>query len=248
VVADQLAREADQDWRDDRPPRPLRNIPASRGRGIATDIRRYPVADRPTAGTARASMTGAGVRGIGKSGERYACMQANRTRFSSGALQWQVSIALCQRGWRFAVAKAGERHDADRKTGAIRRIPVSYHYRTPFREGLASLRGRRDGRHMMGSEGEAEQSENRPAEAELCLPANSPHPSSPRGVLSAEAELRVLRYTAAVLASLRQRNSVPSIHMRCMTIARRRARATIAFLAPRRRATCLPQALSQDHV
>src|SRR3954447_22404553 len=53
---------------------------------------------------------------------------------------------------------------------------------TPSREVLASLRGRRDGRHMMGSEGEAEQSETRPAEAEPCFPANSPRPSSPRGV------------------------------------------------------------------
>src|SRR3954447_13569108 len=60
---------------------------------------------------------------------------------------------------------------------------LSYSYRTPSREVLASLRGRRAGRHMMGSEGEAEQSETRLAEAEPCLPANSPHPSSPRGVL-----------------------------------------------------------------
>ena len=59
---------------------------------------------------------------------------------------------------------------------------LSYSYRTPSREVLASLRGRRDGRHMMGSEGEAEQSEHRPAEAEPCFPANSPRPSSPRGV------------------------------------------------------------------
>src|SRR3954471_3777526 len=59
---------------------------------------------------------------------------------------------------------------------------LSYSYRTPSREVLASLRGRRWGRHMMGSEGEAEQSETRPAEAEPCFPANSPRPSSPRGV------------------------------------------------------------------
>src|SRR3954463_12860766 len=59
---------------------------------------------------------------------------------------------------------------------------LSCSYLTPSREVLASLRGRRDGRHMMGSEGEAEQSEERPAEAEPCLPANSPRPSSPRGV------------------------------------------------------------------
>src|SRR3954462_612129 len=59
---------------------------------------------------------------------------------------------------------------------------LSYSYRTPSHEVLASLRGRRYGRHMMGSEGEAEQSEHRPAEAEPCFPANSPRPSSPRGV------------------------------------------------------------------
>src|SRR3954471_5804197 len=68
------------------------------------------------------------------------------------------------------------------------------------------------------------------------------------GRFSAEAELGPPGYATAVSASLRQRNSVPSTHMRCMTTARRRARATIAFLAPRRRATCMPQALSQDHV
>src|SRR4051794_3227417 len=50
---------------------------------------------------------------------------------------------------------------------------LSYSYRTPSREVLASLRGRRDGRHMMGSEGEAEQSETRPAEAEPCFPQGS---------------------------------------------------------------------------
>src|SRR4051794_24124867 len=62
----------------------------------------------------------------GRLGERLADAfeQANRAHFSSGALQWQVSIALCRRGRRLAVAKAGERHDADRKTGGSRRIPV----------------------------------------------------------------------------------------------------------------------------
>jgi hypothetical protein len=38
----------------------------------------------------------------------------------------------------------------------------------------------------------------------------------------------------AASASLRQRNSVPSIHIRCRMTARRRASATIAFLASRR--------------
>src|SRR4051794_11164135 len=100
---------------------------------------------------------------------------------------------------------------------------------------------------MMGSEGEAEQSEHRPAEAEpRSLRTRLVH--RPReGSVSAEAELRSDQAAAAAFVSLRQRNSVPSIHMRCMTTARRRARATIAFLAPRRRATCMAQDLSQDH-
>src|SRR5712671_2543027 len=38
VVADQPAREADQDRREGRPPRPLRHIPNGRGRGAATDV------------------------------------------------------------------------------------------------------------------------------------------------------------------------------------------------------------------
>src|ERR1700693_5527862 len=35
--------------------------------------------------------------------------------------------------------------------------------------------------------------------------------------------------------------------MRCMITANRRARATIAFFIPRRRAICIAQALSHDH-
>ena len=57
VVADQPAREADQDRCQGRQPRPLRYFPARRGRGVATDICRYPVADRPVAGAARAGMS-----------------------------------------------------------------------------------------------------------------------------------------------------------------------------------------------
>jgi N-methylhydantoinase A/oxoprolinase/acetone carboxylase beta subunit len=80
-------------------------------------------------------MTGAGVRGIENSGERYAFVQANRACFSSGALQWEVSIALGRRRRRFAVAKAGERRDAGRKTNGIRRIPV-YTYSMPDQESV----------------------------------------------------------------------------------------------------------------
>src|ERR1700716_1420197 len=49
------------------------------------------------------------------------------------------------------------------------------------------------------------------------------------------------------LASRVHRNSVSSTHMRCMITASRRARATIAFFIPRRRAICMAQALSHDH-
>src|SRR3954454_24423083 len=124
VVADQLARKADQNRREGRQSRPIRHVPARRGRGAETDVRRNPIADRPTAGTARASMTGAGVSGVGKSGEKYAFLQANRARFGSGALQWQVLIALRLRQRRFAVTKAGERCETGRETDGIRRIPV----------------------------------------------------------------------------------------------------------------------------
>ena len=58
----------------------------------------------------------------------------------------------------------------------------------------------------------------------------------------------VLDPSHAAATSLVQRNSVPSTQMRCMITARRRASATIAFFIPRRLATCIAQALSQDHL
>ena len=56
VVADQPVREADQDWREGRQPRTLHHVPNGRGGGIATDVCRHPVADRPAPGTTRARM------------------------------------------------------------------------------------------------------------------------------------------------------------------------------------------------
>jgi hypothetical protein len=61
VVADQPAREADQDRRQGREPRSLRYVPDGRGRGAAADAPRHPTADRPTAGAACASVRGAGI-------------------------------------------------------------------------------------------------------------------------------------------------------------------------------------------
>ena len=51
----------------------------------------------------------------------------------------------------------------------------------------------------------------------------------------------------AAAASLVQRNSVPSVQMRCIMTAKRRASATIAFFIPRCLAIFIAQALSQDH-
>ena len=57
VVGDQPARVADQDRREGRQPRSLRDIPDGRGRSAATNVPRNPVADCAAAGTARGGMT-----------------------------------------------------------------------------------------------------------------------------------------------------------------------------------------------
>src|SRR5271168_4548483 len=85
---------------------------------------------------------------------------------------------------------------------------------------------------------------------------NSPHPSSREGHPStARWNLSFLLlglilngfHAAAAACSRVQRNSVPSIQMRCMITASRRASATIAFFIPRRLAICMAQVLSQHH-
>ena len=84
--------------------------------------------------------------------------------------------------------------------------------------------------------------------------ADSPHPSSREGHHSTAGwsssflllRLMLCRHAAGT-ASRVHRNSVPSTQMRCRITANRRASATIAFFFPRRLATCIAQALSQDH-
>ena len=123
----------------------------------------------------------------------------------------------------------------------------------------ASLRNRRQGPSMMGSEDKVEQSLPRPYRRRTAGPsghANSPHPSSREGhhstarwnssFLLLDLILYGFHATAAACSRV-QRNSVPSTHMRCMITANRRASATIAFFTPRRLAICIAQALSQDH-
>jgi len=58
VVADQPAREADQDRRQGRQPWPLHCLPDGRGRGAAADVSGNPIADRPAPGAVGPGMTG----------------------------------------------------------------------------------------------------------------------------------------------------------------------------------------------
>src|SRR3974390_788287 len=51
----------------------------------------------------------------------------------------------------------------------------------------------------------------------------------------------------AVAASLVHLNAVPSVQMRCIITAKRRASATIAFFIPRCLAIFIAHALSQEH-
>jgi hypothetical protein len=82
----------------------------------------------------------------------------------------------------------------------------------------------------------------------------SPHPSSREGHRSTTwwnssflLSLLIPHRSHPAATSRVHRNSVPSIHMRCMITASRRARATMAFFRPRRLAIVIAQALSQDH-
>ena len=65
LVADHTAGEADQDRREDGPPRPLCHGPDGRGCRVGTDVRTDPCAHHPAAGTACAGMTRA-VVGAGR--------------------------------------------------------------------------------------------------------------------------------------------------------------------------------------
>jgi hypothetical protein len=62
VVANQPARQADQDRRQGRQPRALRHFPNGEGRRAAEDVPRNSLADRAAAGTTCTGMTGRSVR------------------------------------------------------------------------------------------------------------------------------------------------------------------------------------------
>jgi hypothetical protein len=129
----------------------------------------------------------------------------------------------------------------------------------PVDGGPIPLRNRHQGRSIMGSEDEAEQSFGRPCrQCDGRSKRKYELTSSivPRGTSfhrKVELEFPPIGsdpsrcHAAAAACSLVQRNSVPSTHIRCMITANRRASATIAFFIPQRLAICIAQALSHDH-
>src|SRR5215468_3294779 len=143
----------------------------------------------------------------------------------------------------------------------VKRFQTIHHYSVDVAHGLALLFGiGTRGPSIMGFEDEVEQSFGRPCrqferqvQADMRTyfihrPARG-HLSTAGWISSFLLSALILNgFHAAVAATSRvHRNSVPSIHMRCMMTASRRARATIAFFIPRRLAICMAQALSQDH-
>ena len=104
----------------------------------------------------------------------------------------------------------------------------------------------------MGSEEPTEQSKMRLRVGMPTRPSRICELAVPRplaGRCLGRTDARPSSYANGAVASgrLPQSNSVPSIQMRCRMTAIRRARATIAFLCPRRRDTCAAQAFSADH-
>jgi hypothetical protein len=119
VVADQSAREADQDRRKGRQPWPLRDVPDGRGRGIGADVRRHPIADRPAAGTAYARMRGQRDQVPPATTAELRLDAAAAAEFSACRCQPLALTASCSRRGRFAVAQALQKGDSAPKRREI---------------------------------------------------------------------------------------------------------------------------------
>jgi hypothetical protein len=104
-------------------PWPLRDLAAGGGRGIATDVRRYPVSDRPATGIAHASMRGAAIKRGKREGERYASMRADQCVSPFRRPQPPGLIVSCWHRARFAVAQTGHRGDPGLETGREPQLP-----------------------------------------------------------------------------------------------------------------------------
>src|SRR5712691_10019999 len=88
------------------------HFPAGRGGGVATDVRRHPVADRPAPGTTHASMTGA--RQICDRRERWrrcALVQANQRVYRLAAVGRLLLTNCCGRDARFTVVETPQKGD-----------------------------------------------------------------------------------------------------------------------------------------
>ena len=88
LVADDVAREAGQDRRPDRPARALRRLPAGRGRRAAGTVRRDPAPDQPLARTARGRLIGVNDGAAGTEGRtmrRWLEEPAERPRPAPGS-------------------------------------------------------------------------------------------------------------------------------------------------------------------
>jgi hypothetical protein len=66
------------------------NRPAGRNHGVAADVRRHPVADRPAAGITRTGMSGAGSLCGKQRREKYASVYANQRNSAFRGLDRRV--------------------------------------------------------------------------------------------------------------------------------------------------------------
>ncbi len=124
VVADQPARETDQDRREGRQPWPLRHIPNGRGLGIAADVLRHPVADRPASGIAYARMRGEWDQMPRATTPELRLDAVGAAQFSAWRCQPLALTASCSRQGRSAVAQAVQKGDPAPGTLGIWRMSV----------------------------------------------------------------------------------------------------------------------------
>ena len=126
VIADQPAREADQNRREGRQPRTLRHVPDGRGRGTATDVCRHSVVDRSAPRAARTGMTGVIVQQVASGDRRGLCRCTQTSAMQpSGALARRLRARFCSPRARIAVAQGAQRCNDRRKTAGIRRMSVN---------------------------------------------------------------------------------------------------------------------------
>ena len=176
--------------------------------------------------------------------------RVNRTGFRNGPLGVKLLVSTSrilgaprERVHRGAVASAASR-------ACFHRLR---------RRSLASVRGRRDGRHMMPSEETVSLSNHawfvgwRPLPVLRLHRLHRPGDGTPdeaglvRTASNSPSFLVQARTSCGAFdVSFVQRKLVPSAHIRCKTTPIFRANATLARFAPRRLATSIPQRFSAE--